>query len=190
MNVKTSHLERKVELLEMERLSVIQPVHATLDAHATLWDAIEKLVHERLKEGVSKIRTAREAAQECSCPPDILVTHITDLHIPLILHREKQTSGRPPSVHAVTDGSPVSLDTDHTKSTKAPGFPRASEITGSAGVSSTALLMKYGPDFRPVFLITMHRDLSFLEWRLPSFASNGKSVRSVHSRDTGGNSGD
>lgn len=46
MNVKTSHLERKVELLEMERLSVIQPVHATLDAHATLWDAIEKLVQE------------------------------------------------------------------------------------------------------------------------------------------------
>jgi len=56
--------------------------------------------------------------------------------------------------------------------------------------SSTALLMKYGPDFRPVFLITTHRDLGFLEWRLPSFSSNGKSVRSVHSRDTGGNSGD
>lgn len=46
MNVKTSNLERKIELLEMERLSVIQPVHATLDAHATLWDAIEKLVQE------------------------------------------------------------------------------------------------------------------------------------------------
>ncbi|ROL48001.1 Collagen alpha-1(XXV) chain [Anabarilius grahami] len=69
MNVKTSHLERKIELLEMERLSVIQPVHATLDAHETLWDAIEKLVQERLKEGESKIRTAREAAQECTCPP-------------------------------------------------------------------------------------------------------------------------
>jgi len=51
MNVKTSHLERKVELLEMERLSVIQPVHATLDAHATLWDAIEKLVQE-VSEGI------------------------------------------------------------------------------------------------------------------------------------------
>jgi len=50
MNVKTSHLERKVELLEMERLSVIQPVHATLDAHATLWDAIEKLVQEVSEE--------------------------------------------------------------------------------------------------------------------------------------------
>lgn len=46
MNVKTSHLERKIELLEMERPSVIQPVHASLDAHATLWDAIEKLVQE------------------------------------------------------------------------------------------------------------------------------------------------
>lgn len=46
VNVKTSHLERKIELLEMERPSVIQPVHATLDAHATLWDAIEKLVQE------------------------------------------------------------------------------------------------------------------------------------------------
>ncbi|KTF92581.1 hypothetical protein cypCar_00026586, partial [Cyprinus carpio] len=69
MNVKTSQLERKIELLEMERLSVIEPVHATLDANATLRDAIEKLVQERLKEGVSKIRTAREAAQECSCPP-------------------------------------------------------------------------------------------------------------------------
>ncbi|KAI2651214.1 Collagen alpha-1(XXV) chain [Labeo rohita] len=73
MNVKTSHLERKIELLEMERLSVIQPVHSTLDAHSTLRDAIDKLVQERLKEGVSKIRTAREAAQECSCPPGLFL---------------------------------------------------------------------------------------------------------------------
>ncbi len=46
MNVKTSHLERKIELLEMERQSVIQPVHGTLDAHATFRDAIEKIVEE------------------------------------------------------------------------------------------------------------------------------------------------
>lgn len=46
MNGKTSHLERKMELLEMERLSVIQPVRATLDENATLWDAIDKLVQE------------------------------------------------------------------------------------------------------------------------------------------------
>lgn len=46
MNVKTTELERKMDVLEMERLSVIQPVRATLDEHATLWDAIEKLVQE------------------------------------------------------------------------------------------------------------------------------------------------
>lgn len=52
MNEKTSHLERKMELLEMERLSVLQPVRATLDENATLWDAIDKLLQVVSKQSL------------------------------------------------------------------------------------------------------------------------------------------
>lgn len=72
----------------------------------------------------------------------------------------------------------------------APSFPRARERYMQVYTSSTAALMKYGPDSRSVFLIITSSDLRSLDWYFLSLDSYGKSVRAGHSRDTEGNTRD
>ncbi|XP_030224672.1 collagen alpha-1(XXIII) chain-like [Gadus morhua] len=72
MSVKTFQLESRLQT-EMDKISILQPSHsAFLKEDGTLIPElstpIEKLVEEKLTV-IPKLRSARDVAQECSCPP-------------------------------------------------------------------------------------------------------------------------
>ncbi|XP_062311286.1 collagen alpha-1(XXIII) chain-like, partial [Osmerus eperlanus] len=74
MSLKTHQLENRLSALETEKTSVFHPPEsAFLREDGTvipaLRDSVEMLLQERLNEIIPKLRSARDVAQECSCPP-------------------------------------------------------------------------------------------------------------------------
>ncbi|CAB1456394.1 unnamed protein product [Pleuronectes platessa] len=73
MSLKTFQLEDRLQM-EMDKASFFSPPHrAFLNEDGTLVPELSapigKLVEEKVVVLMPKVRTARDAAQECSCPP-------------------------------------------------------------------------------------------------------------------------